>query len=207
MDLKILFIVLTFGLYACNTTQDKISDYLTSKKEINLNHPGNFTTPNGQEIRFLVKDSKYNVQWRQGDSLKTLNYFFNLAEGGHTSFPSLIAENKNYVLLRSGCGNPCWLGLFLPLYKGGKPQIVNEYIAFDLNSDLVAFISNTDSIAILNLKKFDKQYFNPGKCESAFPGYCIDTAYFKNNTFYYSWNSETTIRSKKAKIKEFALRK
>lgn len=207
MDMRTLLFILIFGLSSCNNSQDIIESNPLPDKKTSFNHPDNFTTPFGQEIQFLVKDNKYYVQWRQSDSLMTLDYPFDLIENGHVSFPAFVAENKNYILLRTGCGNPCWLGLFLPLDKNNSAEIVNEYISFDLNSDVVAYILSRDSIAILNLRTHDKQYFSPGKCESVFPGYCIDTSYFKNKSFYYAWTPEIGVKNKKTKIKEYTLTK
>jgi hypothetical protein len=207
MDMQTLLFILVFVLSSCNNSEDIIESHPLSDKKTSYNHPENFTTPSGQEILFLVKDNKYYVQWRQSDSLRTLDYPFDLIENGHVSFPSFVAESKNYILLNSGCGSPCWLGLFLPLDKNASPEIVNEYISFDLNAGVVAHISGADSISILNLKTHSKQFFYPSKCEAVFPGECIDTAYFKDKTFYYAWTSETSFDDKKAKIRKYILTK
>ncbi len=171
-----------------------------------FNHPDNFITPKGQEVKFVVIGNNYYIQWKQSDTLKTFDYPFNLVEGGNSSFPRLVAENENYVVLRSSCGSPCWVGLFLPLYKGGRAKAVHEYIAFDINAKLVAYVSSSDSIAILNLRTFQKQYFHPGKCESAFLGYCIDTAYFENNSLHYKWATKTVIHSAVTNEKEYKIK-
>jgi hypothetical protein len=192
-------------LFSCNFNTNEVHmDNI--KKDFPFNHPDNFITPKGRKIIFVVKNNKYFIQWQQEDSLKTLNYPFDFIEEGNSSFPRFMEENEDYVLLRSGCGNPCWFGIFLPLYKAGQPKIVHEYIAVDLNSDLVASVKSSDSIEVLNLRTFDRQYIYPGKCESAFLGYCIDTAYFKEKYLHYVWTSETYINSNIRENKEFKIK-
>jgi hypothetical protein len=177
-----------------NSTQNKLLPDLSDIK-----------TPKGHLIKFKKTDKVFYIQWQTNDSLRTLDYPFDL-NGADAWFPRLIDENEDYLLLKAACGNPCWIGIFLPLYKKGIPQIVHEYIAVDLNSDLVASINDTDSIEILNLKTSRRQSFNPGKCESSFPGGCMDTAYFKDNIFYYNWTEDTNKNSKKSKQRQYKLK-
>ena len=56
------------------------------------------------------------------------------------------------------------------------------------------------NIEIINLMWSSKNSYYPGKCESAFPGYCIDTSYIKDNKFIYSWTPETYLNSNKRKL-------
>ena len=206
MTTKLLTSILFLGLLSCvNHDSEKVVTTKTTNKTI-FNHPDNFTTPNGQRIQFFVKDSAYYMQWKQADSIKTVDYTFDLVEGGNSSFPILVTENKNYVLLRHGCGSPCWNGFFLPLYKEGSSFIINNYLAYDLDKELVAYINDKDSLEIYNLRTSTKQTIYLEKCESAFKGYCIDTAYFQNNYFHYSWTPETYINSNKSQKRKIKLK-
>src|ERR1035437_3714439 len=99
----------------------------------------------------IINDSCYVVQW--GNSLKLKTCPDTLHVDGHeTWIPEFIAENKDYVVLRQGCGNPCWVGYFLPLNDSVKPRYIHEYLDYDLKNNLVAFIKGDNIIEIVNLK-------------------------------------------------------
>jgi hypothetical protein len=205
MTTKLLTLIILIVLYSCNNHDSGKVETTKVTSKNTFNHPDNFTTPNGQEIKFFVKDSTYYAQWKQADSIRTVDYSFDLIEGGNVSFPILVAENKNYILLRHGCGSPCWNGFFLPLYKAGNQFIKNNYLAYDLDKELVAYINDNDSLEIYNLRSGIKQTMFLDKCESVFKGYCIDTAYFENNYFHYSWTSDAHTKSGKNQLRKVKL--
>ena len=204
MTIKLLTLIFLILLFSCNNHDNGKVETVKAIPKITFDHPDNFTTPSGREIKFFVKDSAYYMQWKQAGSMKNVDYSFDLVEGGNVSFPILVSENKNYVLLRHGCGSPCWNGFFLPLYKGGNQFIKNNYLTYDLDKELVAYINDNDSLEIYNLRTSLKQTVFIEKCESAFKGYCIDTAYFQNNYFHYLWTSDAYTKSgntQKRKVK------
>ena len=160
-----------------------------------------FKAPLGVTIKFkILNDSSYVIQW--GDSLKLKTYpeTFHL-DGHETWIPRYIAGNKNYIVLRQGCGNPCWRGYFLPLNDSLKLHVINEYLDFDLDNDLVAYINDSDNIGVINLRtNLTEQHILNG-CVSAFPGNCIDSLSIKNKTLKYKWFPKTTMNSKVGIIK------
>lgn len=166
--------------------------------------PSDFRTPQGYAVKFKQVNNQFYLQWETNDSLRTVDYPFPVG-CADARLPKLKSENKNYLVMRAGCGNPCWVGFFLPLNRNARPAIIHEYIAFDLNNHLVASI-NIDSIEITNLITLKKQCFKPGNCESAFIGYCVDKAYFKNNILYYNWTPQTRMNKSKIIMQKYAVK-
>jgi hypothetical protein len=113
--------------------------------------PQAFKTPKGRVIRFRQVGKEFYLQWEVNNKIQTLDYPF-LVDGADAWLPRLKSENENYLFFRAGCGNPCWIGIFLPLYKNGQPEIIHEYIAADLSKELVAAVTSADSIEIINLR-------------------------------------------------------
>lgn len=194
---SLIFLVIIF-ICGCNldSKQKHISFDTKLKSDKNISKLSDIKTPNGQTIKFEQTDKALYLKWQSEDSLRTLNYPFPL-DAADAWLPKLIAESDKYLFLRAGCGNPCWIGIVLPLFKNGEPKIIHEYIACDLNAELAASVFSSDSIEITNIKSGARQFFSPEKCESEFLGYCIDTAYFKDNMLCYSWTSETYLKSVK----------
>jgi hypothetical protein len=161
-----------------------------------------YRTPMGTTIKLkIISDSSYLIQWGDSMRLKTYPQIFYL-DGHETWMPYFIAENKDYVVLRKGCGNPCWLGYFLPLNDSLKPHCITEYLDFDLDNNLVAWVKDTNVIQILNLQTDSMENHIINNCSSAFLGYCLDSVSVKNRTLKYKWIPKTTIDSDKGIVKE-----
>jgi hypothetical protein len=144
----------------------------------------------------IINDSCYIVQW--GNSLKLNTCPDTLHLDGHeTWIPELIAENKDYIVLRQGCGNPCWVGYFLPLNESDTPRYIHEYLDFNLKNNLVAFIKSDNIIEIVNLKTSLTEDHKTKNCTSAFPGYCIDSLSVKDKILKYKWFPKANKDSKK----------
>lgn len=154
-------------------------------------------TPNGKIIKYkLINDSLYQIQWGTLTNLRTLPDTF-ILDGHEIRIPRYITENSKYIVMRYSCGNPCWGGIFLPLNDSISPIVVPEYLGFDLDDDLVAYIFDTQIIEIINLKSNKTERHLLEKCDSAFPGYCIENFSIKNKTLKYKWFPETHINSTK----------
>lgn len=154
-------------------------------------------TPNGKIIKYkTINDTLYQIQWGTLRNLKTLPDTFML-DGHETRIPKYTAENNKYIVMRYSCGNPCWGGIFLPLNDSVSPKVILEYIDFDLENDLVAYIFDSQIIEIINLKNNKTERHLLEKCDSAFPGYCIDSFSIKNKTLKYKWFPKTYINSTK----------
>lgn len=178
----------------------------TTKQIVQSANLSPIKTPSGRTIKFKTVGKYFYVQWDNNHSLQTLDYKFQ-TDGADAWFPRFKNESDNYIFLRAGCGSPCWIGIFLPLYKDGKPEIINEYLSYDLDKHYVAYFNyDIDSMEVFNLLTKKKQTFRTGKCESDFKGSCVDTIYFKDNYLYCKWFPETFINSKKGQTKRVAIK-
>jgi hypothetical protein len=160
------------------------------------------TTPNGNTFKFITNEGLFQLQWNQNGKWKHLEYKFQV-NGPDSYKPKFVAENDKYVLLRAGCGNPCWIGFFFPLKENKTAIIINEYLAFDLDQDFVARISNENKLQILNLKTYKVETIITPKCESEFIPYCIDTIYFQKKQLKFKWKEK--INSSKGKWYKFKI--
>lgn len=207
--MRFILIVLTFGLLTSCNQKKRIDSSLKSDslivdskyvKNTWNNYFRTLKTPLGVTIEFkLINDSNYIIQWGNPTNLRTLPDTFNL-DGHETWIPKFIDENKDYIVLRKGCGNPCWIGYFLPMNNSIKPMSVSEYLGYDLENNLIAYI-NVNSIEIVDLKTRQTETLKVEGCNSAFLGYCIDSLSIKEKTLSYKWIPETKIESKEGKLR------
>lgn len=148
----------------------------------------------------VVTDSTYHIQWGDSLNLKTYPDLFPM-DGYETRIPLFIAENSDYIVMRQGCGNACWVGYFLPLKESLQPEMIHEYLDYDLDNGLVAFVKDTSTIEIVNLKTGQTEDHQTDGCTSAFPGYCIDSLSIKNRILKYKWIPDTYIKSHKGTVR------
>jgi len=184
-------------MFSCNNGRQ--SDSIKASSRFSPDYLGylkTIKTPAGKIIKYkLMNDSCYCLQWGDSMNLKTLPDTFYM-DNHETWIPKFITENTNYIVMRNSCGNPCWVGYFLPLHDSVKPVSIHEYLDFDIENDIVAYIKDSNSIEILNLKTRQTETHKFSDCNSAFPGYCIDSLSIKNKILKYKWIPETLINSK-----------
>lgn len=180
----LLFLII---LISC---RKKVSEEnLTSKDFVQIE---NFKTPLNRKIQFKKVKNKAFLQWYCEGELQTYKEPFDL-NGAQSWIPWFLTENNDYILLKSGCGSPCWIGYFLPLKKSLKLKIINEYLAFDASQNYVAKINyDTDLIEVENITTSKIQPIQTEKCEAVFKAYCIDTIYFKPKEITIKWIDEDT---------------
>ena len=180
MNNWIVFIIFLFTISCNNSTQVDpiIADSKLFKDSLNCFKI--IQTPRNKIINFkLVNDSCYVLQWGNRNNLRMLDdtFFLNIQESWQ---PRFISENQDYIVMRSGCGNPCWIGYFLPLDYSIDPIIISEYLDFDLDNDLVAYPSkSSNGIEILNIRTKQKELHPLKNCNSAFVGYSVKKYDFK----------------------------
>ena len=191
MKYQIVWILFFFTISCNNSTQsDPIKAASRFSKEY-LDCLRIIETPRSKIINFkLINDSCYFIQWGNRTNLKTLKDTF-IMNNHEAWIPRLITESQDYLVMRSSCGNPCWIGYFLPLDNSIEPTIINEYLGFDLENDLVAYPEeDSNAIEILNIKTKQKELHVIRGCNSAFIGYCIDSLVIRNKTLIYRYPSE-----------------
>ena len=158
-------------------------------------------TPSGAIIKLqVINDSLYLIQWGDSTHIHTYPQIFYL--NGHESWiPKYKDENNNYIVLDEGCGSPCWVGIFLPKADRLSAFEAHEYLGYDLDKFLVAYIKDKNSIEIYNLKtrQIDDHIVNG--CVSAFLGYCIDSLKIENGYLTYKWFPNAEKEAKKGIIK------
>jgi hypothetical protein len=150
-------------------------------------------TPDNNYLDFKkVTTDKYFLEWGNKNLTRVLLDTF-YCESPPTSRPTFENENEKYIVLRFGCGSPCWGAIFLPLNENQEPETILYQYDIDLERDLVVYLdSNEDdpTIAIYNLltKKKVKHKVDFG-CESAIPTYCLDSISINGDKVFYRWTS------------------
>lgn len=184
---RILFTAIVCCLFLNKAVAQQRLQLIPEKTEVK--------TPKGNSFRFKTKGTKFLLQWRQGDQFKTLDYTFD-TEGADSWLPYLVEENQDFLVVRAGCGSPCWTGFFLPLKNKLSVAIINGYIAYDLYNNYVAYFNKADDLEVLNLKNGKTQSWETQTCKFLFKNPCIDTLYFRKNSVYYKWHDEEKITIK-----------
>jgi hypothetical protein len=151
--------------------------------------PKSVKTPAGIHVVFHydLAQEKYTVRWRKGAALF----------GPSPQLPLTVVceparfewENSKFVVLRQGCGSPCWFEIVLPLQNGRKIQQVMYTVAHDEKRSLIASIES-EPLMIINLITGRQQsiVLKP-ECAAAFPGWCLDDVAFKDGALHILWRS------------------
>jgi hypothetical protein len=148
----------------------------------------------------LIDDFHYVVKWGI-DNVTMFSPDTFLLDGNESRLPKFVAKGDDYILLRQGCGSPCWIGYFLGLSEKMKFVPVNEYIAYDLNNNLVAFIDSdsSSSISVMEITTGKSSTYKISGCNSAFLGYCIRSAKLVNDKLIIRMVDSDNSNQKKAR--------
>ncbi len=146
-------------------------------------HLGIFKTQHNNTIEFKVFNGYYNIHWIHNGIDNSFPDSFIISDWALKHF-RIIGENNDYILLRASCGNPCHICFVLP-FNNTKPIKIQDCIYSDVNKHYIVYAVDTSSIGIYNIISLERDTINIGKCESLFPGYCIDSMYFNNDTLFY----------------------
>lgn len=151
------------------------------------------STPYGNYFNLKkVTNNKYLLEWGN-ENLRRVHPDTFYCESPATRRPTFEKENDKYIVLRFGCGSPCWGTIFLPLNEKQNPETILYEYATDLESEVVVYLdSNEDAptITIYNLRTKHKIKHNVDlQCESAIPTYCLDSLSIHGDSVYYRWKS------------------
>lgn len=151
--------------------------------------PTYLTTPKGNIFKFRTNQGLFQLQWNQKGKWKHLEYKFQV-RAAKADQPTFVAENDRYVLLKAGCGNTCRIGFFFPLKEGGTANVIDNYLAYDLDQDFVVSINSENNMQVLNLKTHKRETIKTPKYASDLSRYCVDTIYFQKKQLKFKWKSK-----------------
>jgi len=208
--LHITIIILAFcnlNSYAVNSIRDNAADKRLVDSlygpDIWNTYFEKKTTNNVFSFLQLIDDSHYVIKWGVNNTTMCSADTFDL-DGSESRLPKIIAKGNDFILMRQGCGNPCWIGYFLGLTDLNKYVVIHEYLAYDLINNLVAYVdSDSDSsIRILNITTGESELHKFRGCNSAFIGYCIASADFVDDRLIIRFvDADNNSHGKKISIK------
>lgn len=135
-----------------------------------------------------VDSSLYRITWGNTSFFNTTTKVFEVLGNG---LLQLKGYNEDVIVLTQGCGTSCAYNVVLPLQRQVMERVYMFVKAIDITNNLVAYIPEDDSVFIRveNFITGNKMNIKEKKiCSAAFKGDCIDTCYFNEGNFIYSWN-------------------
>jgi hypothetical protein len=132
--------------------------------------------------------SLYRVIWGSTSFLNKTKETFEVLGNG---LLQLKGYNKDAIVLIQRCGTSCTYNVVLPLQKDSMDRVYMFVKALDITNNLIAYIPEDDSVFI-RVENFitghKMNILEKNICSAAFKGDCIDSSYFNNGNFIYSWN-------------------
>lgn len=181
--------ILLLFVISCNSpneTKEKNNCMeITGKDTIWKRH----TIKNDAFYQFLpITDSTYKVEWGNRVFNNVSNEVFETSGSG---IFQLLDHNEMAIILEKSCGTSCNSYLVLPFHSQAKEKVFLFAIAYNMENNLVAYISENDQVFVsvenyLTRKKTDIKI--ESLCPAAFKGDCIDTSYFINNKYIIRWH-------------------
>ena len=162
--------------------------------------PKNINTENGYFVKYsLVSDTSYIISWGNKKFHRNLD---EKTIGADAWYPRYEYSNDSVIILRAGCGNPCWYALILPLNKNKQIRRVDFPEGYDMKNNLIVYLGNNDTLIVIENYLDGKRKAIIGKnCGSSFNGYCIDSISINNRQFYMRWFTDYEFDKPKNKRK------
>lgn len=139
----------------------------------------------------IIDSNHYQILWGKQNNLKTYKETFEAYSDA--SIPKLKTETKNFLILRYGCGNPCWGCVTLPKDSLFKPQDMMYDMGYNSENDLLAYWNYEKkglTITVRSLKtEKEKDFLLCDTCFSAASIYCLNSVKLYSNKIYFKWNS------------------
>lgn len=151
----------------------------------------NKTSPNGNFILYHVTNNSAFIEYGNKSFHRLLpeKYDCDIAD---SRIPHFEWDNHNFIVLRYGCGSPCWGILILPLDSEKPVRNIMFEMAFDSLNNLVGYLDceNYNSLIIENLKTNQASRIDfPFKTDHGeFIGYWIDSIVIKDQKLYYRYS-------------------
>lgn len=209
---KILLLI-CISLIISYHSQEQEADY-GARKKLNSDdslwsaelHYYDITTGSGFIVLHKIIDSDhYQILWGKRGNLKTYKGIFE--KYSDASIPRFETETKNFLILRYGCGNPCWGCIALPKDPLFKPQAIMYDEDYNYENDLLVYWNYEKkglTMTVRNLKtEKEKDFPLCDTCFSAASEYCLNSVKLYSNKIYFKWNSADDTIHFKQKLFQF----
>jgi hypothetical protein len=148
-----------------------------------------FHSETGDFLKYIKKNGKIEIEWGNKQFKRTLKRQYE-CDLPSTAIPSLRWTTSKYIGLGYGCGSPCWGLMILPLNP--TDSIFSRMYDYDVDTknNQVVYLDNEKfgQLTVENWKTGTKTQIKiKVQCDSAFPGYCIDSVKIQNGELYVRW--------------------
>jgi hypothetical protein len=147
-------------------------------------------TPGNVTIEFVREGAgDYEIRWSRGPLHRSTSQRIAPTGGGEPAY--LWWESKQFVVLRQGCGSPCWIAVVLPLDARQEDRLYWYPVAYDRDRNLLAYLGeDVRSVVAENLVTHRTQVMPVTPlCSWAFPGWCVSNVEFRADTMHVRWCS------------------
>lgn len=152
--------------------------------------PGTIRTPRGATITYdyNFQTGTFAVRWGKGKLTRGPSPSYQLTGGCEPAYVEW--ENDHFIVMRIGCGSPCWYAIVLPLGRTTAPETIYYPLAFDSAHSLLATVGDDTLLEVRNLRTKRVQRLAPQPpCSSVFPGWCVDEITFAQNRLQVRWRT------------------
>lgn len=160
----------------------------------------NTKSTNGNFILYHVANNSAFIEYGNKSFHRSLpdKYDCEIADAW---MPHFEWDSHDFVILRYGCGSPCWGILVLPLDSVKPVRNLMYEMAFDSDNNLVVYLDceNYNSLIIENLKTYQARRIEfPFKTDHGeFIGSWIDSISIKDKKLYYQYSDPNDHNKKK----------
>ncbi len=164
------------GIYAKSQNKDCISQF-SYYDTLSIN---------GNYVKYNLQGNEAQLEYGNKYFKRVLPEKYNcqIADAG---IPKFKWDNHDFIVLKYGCGSPCWGVLILPLNIKDSIKNIMYDLASDPTNNTIVYLGEPDynDLVIENLKLKTKQMIKIAQCNSAFLGYCIDSISINKKELYY----------------------
>ena len=132
-------------------------------------------------------EDTYEVRWSRGSLHRSTSQRITPTGGGEPAH--LWWESTQFVVLRQGCGSPCWFAIVLPLDPQEPDRLYLYPMAYDRQRNLLAYLGDDVRSVVAENLVTHKTLTVPltPMCSSLFPGWCIDDPTFLEDSIHLRW--------------------
>jgi hypothetical protein len=149
------------------------------------------TTIRGNYLLYHVKNDSATLEYGNKSIHRLFPHKIE-CEIADSRIPHYEWDSEDFIVLRYGCGSPCWGIFVLPLDSTTSIRCMMYEMAFDSANNLVCYLGgdNYDKLIIENLKtKSCRTIEFPFKSDHGeFIGAWIEDVWIKNNILYYKYS-------------------